>query len=120
MKVIRVQRPISIYHNYRIRIWKRYVCFFRERFEGQGSSRKTVTRFRDEDGTNPPPISLHIGEISSKFYDRIRKSTIKNLSNCGAVEYRGQHTSRHPITGTTPQTPKRAHKLLFYFISETS
>ncbi|GFT70097.1 hypothetical protein NPIL_275591 [Nephila pilipes] len=117
MKVIRILRPISISPTYRIRIWKRYVCFFRERFEGQDSSRKTVTRSRDEDGTNPPLISLHIGEISSKFYERIRKSTLENLSNCGAVECQGQHTSRHPTTGTTP---KRAHKLLFYFISETS
>ncbi|GFS41790.1 hypothetical protein NPIL_69621 [Nephila pilipes] len=119
MKVIRILRPISISPTYRIRMWKRYVCFFRERFEGQGSSRNTVTRSRDEDGTNPPPISLHIGEIS-KFHERIRKSTIKNLSNCGAVECRGQLISRHPATGTTPENPKRAHKLLFYFKSETS
>ncbi|GFT29715.1 hypothetical protein NPIL_274141 [Nephila pilipes] len=96
MRVIRVQRPFSVSPTYRIRIWKRYVSFFRKRFEGQDSSRKPVTRSRDENGTNPPPISLHIGEISSKFYERIRKSTIKNLSNCSAVESRGKHPSRQP------------------------
>ncbi|GFS97499.1 hypothetical protein NPIL_505641 [Nephila pilipes] len=117
MKVIRILRPISISPTYRIRKWKRYVCFFRERFEGQDSSRKTVTRSRDEDGTNPPPISLHIREISSKFHERIRKSTIKNLLKpfkLWRCQMRGQHTSRHPTTGTTPETPKRAHKFILF------